>query len=116
LVADYEQSGDTIIRLLALEQRHEALQEHLTLARKWHRDWIARAFADDLEVLDPRTRQSALDALVIATDVYTWKLLRRDMKRGIAATQTAITGMIRRTLAGEAPVDDARRTAIEYEE
>jgi AcrR family transcriptional regulator len=99
LVADYEQTGDTIIRLLALEQRHAVLQEHLTHARCRHRDWIARAFADDLELLEARPRQSALDALVIATDVYTWKLLRRDMGRGVAETRDTIAGMIRSTLA-----------------
>jgi AcrR family transcriptional regulator len=105
LVADYEQSGDTIVRLLALEERHQALQEHLTLGRQWHRDWIAKVFAEQLKPLVAKAREAALDALVVATDVYTWKLLRRDMKRGIAATQKAITSMIRRTLAGEASVN-----------
>lgn len=98
LVADYERTGDTILRLLALEPRHSVLHEHLTQARGRHRDWIARAFAGDLERLDTGARQSALDALVIATDVYTWKLLRRDMGRGVAATRDAIAGMIRSAL------------------
>ena len=30
------------------------------------------------------------DALVIVTDVYTWKLLRRDMGRSAAATQATL--------------------------
>ncbi len=100
LVDDYERTGDTIIRLLAVEGRHAALREHLAPARRRHRDWIARAFAADLEPLGAKARQAALDALVVATDVYTWKLLRRDMGRGVAATQHAIAGMIRSTLAG----------------
>jgi AcrR family transcriptional regulator len=106
LVADYERTGDTIIRLLALEPRHTVLHEHLTHARRRHRDWIARAFADDLERLEAGARDSTLDALVIATDVYTWKLLRRDMGRGVAATRDAIAGMIRSPLAAREPAED----------
>jgi AcrR family transcriptional regulator len=105
LVGDYEETGDTIIRLLAVEPRHAALHEHLALARRWHRDWIARVFADDLEQLEAKVRPSVLDALVVATDVYTWKLLRRDMARGVAAVQAAIAGMIRSTLAAYSPGD-----------
>jgi AcrR family transcriptional regulator len=105
LVDDYERTGDTIIRLLALEPRHAALREHLAPARLRHRDWIARAFAANLEPLGGKARQAALDALVVATDVYTWKLLRRDMGRSVAATQATIVGMIRSTLARLASVE-----------
>jgi AcrR family transcriptional regulator len=106
LVADYERTGDTIIRLLALEPRHTVLREHLTHARRRHRDWIARAFAADLERLEAGAREPVLDALVIATDVYTWKLLRRDVGRGVAATRDTIAGMIRSTLAAQEPTED----------
>jgi hypothetical protein len=40
-----------------------------------------------------------LDALVIATDVYAWKLLRRDMGRSRDATAATIESMIRALLA-----------------
>ncbi len=99
LVGDYERTGDTIIRLLALEQRDAALCEHLALGRRRHRDWIARMFAEKLKPLGAKARQAALDTLVVATDVYTWKLLRRDMGRGVAATAAIITGMIRSTIS-----------------
>ncbi len=99
LVADYEGTGDTIIRLLAVEGRNAVLHEFLTHARGRHRDWIAKAFADDLELLDAAARQATLDSLVVATDVYTWKLLRRDMGRSVGAARAAISGMIRSTLA-----------------
>lgn len=99
LVDDYERTGDTIIRLLALEGRHAVLHEQLSYGRDRHRDWIAKAFAGDLEQRQARSRQAVLDALVIATDVYSWKLLRRDMGRSVVATRNAIIGMIRSTLA-----------------
>jgi hypothetical protein len=53
-----------------------------------------------LNKLSMKTRQSALDALVIANDVYTWKLLRRDMGRSKAETKTTMTDMIHSTLGG----------------
>jgi AcrR family transcriptional regulator len=107
LVDDYEWTGDTIIRLLALEQRHAALREHLALARGRHRDWIARMFAEELKPLGAKARQAALDTLVVATDVYTWKLLRRDMGRGAAATAATITGMIRSTISSYSSAEEA---------
>ena len=45
--------------------------------------------------------------MVVATDVYTWKLLRRDMGRGVAATRAAITGMIRSAIAAGGSVEAA---------
>lgn len=98
LVDDYERTGDTIIRLLALEGRHVVLHENLSHGRDRHRDWVGKAFAGDVELLEAKSRQAVIDALVIATDVYTWKLLRRDMGRSVAATRIAIIGMIRTTL------------------
>ncbi len=109
LVGDYERTGDTIIRLLALEQRHAALGEHLALGRRRHRDWIARMFAEELKPLGAKARQAALDTLVVTTDVYTWKLLRRDMGRGVAATETTMTGMIRSTIAAYSSAEGASR-------
>ncbi|HOW71055.1 MAG TPA: TetR/AcrR family transcriptional regulator [Phycisphaerae bacterium] len=114
-VDDYERTGDTIIRLLAVEGRHAGLHEHLTHARRRHRAGIARAFADDLGLLEASSRQSALDALVIATDVCTWKLLRRDMGRAVAGTRAAITGMIRSTLAAHQSaqkINDSRKRGL----
>jgi AcrR family transcriptional regulator len=100
LVGDYEISGDTLIRLLALEQRHPALHDQLELGRGWHREWICKVFADQLARISPAKRQSTVDALVIATDVYTWKLLRRDMGRSMAATRATMKCLIQSTIVG----------------
>lgn len=108
LIDDYEQSGDTVIRLLALEERHQVLQEHLELARRWHRTWIANSFSNYLARLRPRDRNPAVDALVVVTDVYTWKLLRRDMSRSIKATHATIKTMIQSTLSAYLQLNDAK--------
>jgi AcrR family transcriptional regulator len=108
LIDDYEISGDTVIRLHALEQRHPALHEQLKLARGWHRKWIRKVFADQLAKLPAKERGATLDALVIATDVYTWKLLRRDMGRSLAATRAAMKSMIRSAVAPNVIASETR--------
>jgi AcrR family transcriptional regulator len=100
LLADYEQSGDAVIRLLALEPRHAALKKFLAVGRRWHRDWIAGQFEVELARLDPPARKRAVDALVIATDVYTWKLLRRDMGRSVSEAGTIMNRVICATISG----------------
>src|SRR4051812_44649928 len=94
LLKDYEQTGDAIIRLLALELRHPALTEILDFGRREHRQWVANAFAVSLDKIEPKRRERAIDALVLITDVYSWKLLRRDMGRSIAATAATIKQLI----------------------
>jgi AcrR family transcriptional regulator len=100
LVGDYEKTGDAVVRLLALEPRHPALKAVLDIGRAEHRQWTANAFADRLERLEPATRTRALDALVVVTDVYAWKLLRRDMGRSLRATVATLQNLIRTTING----------------
>jgi AcrR family transcriptional regulator len=98
LIKDYEETGDPVIRLLALEPRHPALREVLDFGRSEHRRWVASGFTAELGTMDTATRQQALDALVIVTDVYTWKLLRRDMARSVSTTENTIRLLIQATL------------------
>jgi len=99
LLADYEQTGDAILRLLALEQRHTSLTRFLQHGRGGHREWVTSAFESELRTLTPTAKQRAIDSLVIITDVYTWKLLRRDMGRSLAETHATLTHLVRGHLA-----------------
>lgn len=81
LIDDYEVSGDLVIRILAQEDRHPAVRSATDVGRAGHRQWLSEAFAPALAQLGAAERQTCLDALVAATDVYLWKLLRRDMGR-----------------------------------
>jgi AcrR family transcriptional regulator len=94
LLGDYEKTGDAVIRLLALEGRHPAVNPVLLLGRSEHRKWVSNAFAETLRNLEPPARQRTLDSLVIITDVYTWKLLRRDMGRSVKETAATIRSLI----------------------
>jgi AcrR family transcriptional regulator len=94
LLADYERTGDAVIRMLALEGRHAAIEPVLKLGRDEHRRWVSEAFSEELRKIKGPARQRTLDALVIATDVYTWKLLRRDMRRSAHETAQATKNLI----------------------
>ena len=98
LIGDYERTGDAVIRLLALEPRQPTLKKLLDFGRSKHRKWVSDGFAGSLSHLDPASRQRTIDALVIITDVYTWKLLRRDMARSIRATAETMKNLIHATL------------------
>lgn len=98
LIKDYETTGDAVIRLLALEPRHPALNQVLNFGREEHRHWVSNAFSEQLDKLGSNARKSALDALIVATDVYTWKLLRRDMARSSAATAATMKSLVQVTI------------------
>jgi AcrR family transcriptional regulator len=99
LIKDYEKTGDAVIRLLALEPRHAVLKPVLDFGRSEHRNWVSGTLAEPLGRLDAAARERALDALVIVTDVYTWKLLRRDMSRSVTATKTTMKDLIQAAIS-----------------
>lgn len=68
-----------MIRMLALEERVPALATLLANGRAGHRAWVQEAFADQLPPAGDPGRDQAVRLHVVATDIYTWKLLRRDM-------------------------------------
>jgi AcrR family transcriptional regulator len=99
IALDYEADGDFIVRILAQEDRFTALRTAADLGRRHHRDWLAQVFAPWLAVLPTRERTQRLDALVIATDLYVWKLVRRDMRRPLSV----YTSLMRQLLASALP-------------
>lgn len=108
LVGDYEHDGDLVIRLLAQEGRHPSLSRLLDRGRAWHRAWLAEVFAPDLDALPPRHRTRALDALVVATDVYAWQLLRRDRGRSRSAVAETLVQLVAGALAPPRPTERNR--------
>ncbi len=99
IVEDYEASGDMVARLLAQEGRHPALGTVLARGRRGHRAWVTEVFAAPLAAAPQAAREALVDRLVLATDVYSWKLLRRDMGRSRCATEAAVAALIAAILA-----------------
>jgi AcrR family transcriptional regulator len=88
LVEDYEVTGDAVIRMLALEEKFATLGPLLKRGRKGHREWVETMFeAPDLT-----------HELIVATDVYSWKLLRRDQGLSRERTSAAIRHMVQAIL------------------
>jgi AcrR family transcriptional regulator len=81
LLAHYERDGDAVLRTLALEGKVPEATSIVNAGRALHREWCARVFAPFLPPDADAAYPVRLDALVAATDVYTWKLLRRDLGR-----------------------------------
>ena len=94
LIEDYEQHGDIVMRVLAQEDRFPACRAVTDVGRRGHRMWIAKAFAPWLTPMAPAARQRAEDALVVAGDLYVWKLVRRDMRRPIAEYRDIMETML----------------------
>jgi hypothetical protein len=70
--------------LQAQEHSDELSRQTVEVARRVHREWVEEIFAPQLA--GRRDREELVDLLVIATDVLTWKILRRDsgMSRAVA--------------------------------
>jgi AcrR family transcriptional regulator len=94
LAADYEQTGDTGVRMLALEERVPTIAEVLAMGRRQHRAWVERTFPGLLSPLRGAHRRRALTELLSITDVLTWKLLRRDHGLSRAQTEEAIRELL----------------------
>jgi AcrR family transcriptional regulator len=99
LVGEYEKFGDANARWAITSERLGALAPLLDQARAGHQAWLARIFAESL----PKTgaaRGRAINALHAATDVYTWKLLRRDLRLSRRDTERIMLGLINGVLPG----------------
>lgn len=95
LTDHYEAEGRLILNLLAQEQDGDVfVAEMMRRGRAFHRRWVRRCFARHF-----RCGVTAdVDALVVATDIYAWKLLRLDLGRSARATRRVMSGMVTRIL------------------
>ena len=87
IVNHYERRGDGVLLLLGQESWEPRAATITASGRLLHREWVERAFGPLLPGEEDKERESLVDLLVVATDVFTWKLLRRD--RGHSAEETA---------------------------
>jgi AcrR family transcriptional regulator len=95
VVEHYEAHGDAVMHLLG-EDRNPVLSEVVDRGRRFHRDWVVHTFAPQLQPLRGAVRRRRLAQLVAVTDVYVWKLLRRDMQLSREQTKEAIVELIER--------------------
>lgn len=103
---DYEVIGDRVVGMLAEEHHISGLEAVASEGRDRHRDWVAAAFAAQIAQHPKRTRARILVALVAATDVYVWKLLRRDLGLDRKAVQATVERLVRGVLAADELIDE----------
>jgi AcrR family transcriptional regulator len=98
----YEGMGDLVIERLNDERRRPALKAGLDEGRKSHREGVKLAFAPQLERAGGDARSQLLEILTVLTDVYVWKLLRRDRKLSRRAAEAIVCKMINGVTSTEA--------------
>ena len=88
IVGHYEERGQTALLMLAQESSDPQVAALTRRGRAMHRTWVRDVFAPFVGPRDP-----LIDLLVVATDVYTWKLLRIDRRYSRARTEQLIIRM-----------------------
>lgn len=100
VVEHYERIGDLVLRLLGQEDRFPAIREVTDGGRLIHYEWVERSFAPFLTEATGAERRRRLAQLIALSDVFTWKLLRRDLGLGRRQTHTAMAEMVGALLTG----------------
>ena len=94
LVKHYERWGDEQLQLIAHEARTPAIRTVTDAARKYHRDWVARAYRHHLQALPTAIRRQRLAQLTAVTDLAVWGLLRRELGLSPRQTETAMKELV----------------------
>lgn len=81
VVEDYEVLGDMVLRFLAQEDRISAIRKVTDFGRANYRRWVRETFEPYFDGLAPDSQEWLNDGLVVALDIYVWKLIRRDRGR-----------------------------------
>jgi AcrR family transcriptional regulator len=96
IVDHYERRGDQALLMLAQEGYQPLMARITEQGKALHRAWVEEVFAPHLDgAPDP---EELTDLLVVATDVYTWKLLRRDRGLGRDRTERRMRSLVTRLL------------------
>jgi len=93
LVGEYERIGDANARWAITSERLGRLAPLLDQARAGHQEWLRHIFAEWLPST-PAARRRAVNTLHAATDVYTWKLLRRDLRLSQPETERIMVALV----------------------
>jgi AcrR family transcriptional regulator len=90
----YEAHGEGILRVLSQEERIATIKTMTDAGRVLHRRWVSRTFEPSLQGLSAKARERRLSALVVATDLLVWKLLRREMGKSRREAEQVVVEMI----------------------
>ena len=97
----YETIGDLVMRELGEESRLPALKPALDRGRANHCAWVKELFAPQLGELTGAARAARFAVFVVATDVYVWKKLRRDLALSRREAEAIVLRIIKRDIQRE---------------
>jgi AcrR family transcriptional regulator len=86
----YEPHGAAILRMLSQEERIPAVAEMTEAGRQYHRAWVEKTFAPQLEGLKGKVRLRRVATLALATDVLAWRFLRHHSGLSRAEAERAV--------------------------
>jgi AcrR family transcriptional regulator len=94
LVGTYEDWGDEVLHLLSQEHGLAGVTNNVEAGRRYHAAWVEGAFSPLLGELPPAVRRRRLGQLVAVTDIYYWKVLRRDVGLSRAEVEASLRELI----------------------
>jgi len=94
LVGTYEEWGDEVLHLLSQEHGLAGVANNVEAGRRYHAAWVEGAFSPLLGELPPAVRRRRLGELVAVTDIYYWKVLRRDVGLSRAEVEASLRELI----------------------
>jgi AcrR family transcriptional regulator len=90
----YELWGDRSVLLLSQEARVESIRRLTDAGRALHHAWVDRAFSPWLGRVRGEAGRRLRAQLIAATDVYVWKVMRRDLGLDREATEASMRGLV----------------------
>jgi AcrR family transcriptional regulator len=90
----YESIGDLVMQRLNDERRLPGLKPLLDKGRASHHAGLREVFAPQLAARRGAERAALFNMLVVLTDIYVWKVLRRDLSLGRKAAEALVRRMI----------------------
>lgn len=99
LIESYETGGDHVLHLLAQELRTDAVAQGVRSGREYHRAWVDRVFSPLLGGAISTERRRRLAQLTTVMDIYTWKVLRRDLGLSRNETERSLRELVDQILA-----------------
>jgi len=94
LVGTYEDWGDEVLHLLSQERGLAGVSDRVEAGRRYHAAWVERAFSSLLRKLPPAVRRRRIGELVAVTDIYCWKVLRRDVGLSRAEVEASLRELV----------------------
>lgn len=94
LLSNYEKMGEAAIRTINLEPELEIARQIGAKGRTLHRDWCIRMFAPYLPDEQSIDYEIQLTSFIAATEIYLWKLLRKDLKFGKEKTFSIFRNLV----------------------